>query len=196
MLTLYFAPGSSSMAPHIALREIGVPFESRPISLAKKETLTPAYLALNPEGKVPTLLIGARPLTEVAAILFYLAKRFPEAGLLPEGDIEAEAQVISWMSFIAATVHPAWAARGHGLEHCRTVFGIADQRLGDRDWSVGNYSIADIHLFRLYWRFRNAFNPALSEYPNLSAHYARMMARPAVARTFHIEGQIGYELPA
>jgi glutathione S-transferase len=67
------------MAPHIALREIGVTFESRPISLAKKETRIPAYLALNPEGKVPTLLIDGRPLTEVAAILFYLAKRFPEA---------------------------------------------------------------------------------------------------------------------
>ena len=54
-----------------------------------------------------TLLIDGRPLTEVAGILFYLAKRFPEAGLLPHGDIEAEAQAISWMSFIAATVHPA-----------------------------------------------------------------------------------------
>ena len=107
MLTLYFAPGSSSMAPHIALHEVGVPFESRPLSFVKRENRTPAYLALNAEGKVPTLLIDGRPLTEVAAILFYLARRFPEAGLLPEGDIEAEAQVVSWMSFIAATVHPA-----------------------------------------------------------------------------------------
>jgi len=64
MLTLYFAPGSSSMAPHIALHEIGVPFERRPISLAKKENRTPAYLAINPEGHVPTLLIDGRPLTE------------------------------------------------------------------------------------------------------------------------------------
>src|SRR5437879_4918807 len=101
MLTLYFAPGSSSMAPHIALREIGVAFESRPISFAKKENRTPAYLAINPEGKVPTLLIGQRPLTEVAGILFYLARRFPEASLLPEGDIEAQPQAVSWMSFIA-----------------------------------------------------------------------------------------------
>src|SRR5208282_4698051 len=89
MLTLYFAPGASSMAPHIALHEVGAPFESRPISLAKKENREPAFLALNPEGKVPTLLIDGRPLTEVAAILFYLAKRFPEAGMLPQGDIEA-----------------------------------------------------------------------------------------------------------
>ncbi|HEV3177765.1 MAG TPA: glutathione S-transferase N-terminal domain-containing protein [Stellaceae bacterium] len=84
MLTLYFAPGSSSMAPHIGLHEIGAPFESRPVSFARKETRSPAYLALNPDGKVPTLLIDGRPLTEVAGILFYLAKRFPEAGLLRE----------------------------------------------------------------------------------------------------------------
>src|SRR5580704_15347988 len=104
-LTLYFSAGSSSMAPHIALHEIGAPFESRPISLAKKENREPAFLAINPEGKVPTLLVDGRAMTEVAAILFYLAKRFPEANLLPQGDIEPEAQVISWMSFVAATIH-------------------------------------------------------------------------------------------
>jgi glutathione S-transferase len=193
MLTLYFAPGSSSMAPHIALHEIGVPFESRPISFAKKENRTPAFLALNPEGRVPTLLINGRPLTEVAAILFYLAKRFPEAALLPEDDFEAEAQVISWMSFIAATVHPA---RRQGIEHARDVFGIADRRLGNSEWTAGRYSIADIHLFRLYWRFRNSLHPSPGEFPNLSTHYERMMARPAVQRTCEIEAAIGYELPA
>src|ERR1700747_3133665 len=102
MLTLYFAPGASSMAPHIALHEVGVPFESRPLSFHRKENRDPAFLAVNPEGKVPTLRIDGRPLTEVAAILFYLARRFPEAKLLPTDDIEAEAQVVSWMSFIAA----------------------------------------------------------------------------------------------
>jgi glutathione S-transferase len=181
------------MAPHIALHEIGAPFERRPISFAKKENRTPAYLAINPEGKVPVLLIDGRPLTEVAAILFYLARRFPQAGLLPEGDTETEAQAVSWMSFIAATVHPA---RRQGIEHARTVYAIADRRLGDREWALGSYSIADIHLFRLYWRFRNSLNPAPGEFPSLSAHCDRMMARPAVQRTCEIEAAIGYELPA
>jgi glutathione S-transferase len=193
MLTLYFTPGASSMAPHIALHEIGAPFEGRPISLAKKENRSDAYLAINPEGKVPTLLIDERPMTEVAAILFYLAKRFPAAALLPESDIEAEAQAISWMSFIAATVHPA---RRQGIEHARGVFAIADRRLGEREWAIERYSIADIHLFRLYWRFRNSFKPTPAEFPHLSAHYDRMMARPAVRRTCDIEAAIGYDLPA
>mgnify|MGYP001389590111 CR=1 FL=1 len=90
MLTLYFAPGSSSMAPHIALHEIGCAFEAKPLSFAREDMRASEYLAINPEGKVPTLLIDGRPLTEVAAILFYLARRFPDAGLLPAGNPEAE----------------------------------------------------------------------------------------------------------
>ncbi len=191
MLTLYFAPGASSMAPHIALHEVGAVFEARPLSFAKMEMKQPAYLAINPEGKVPTLLIDGRPLTEVAGILFYLAKRFPAAGLLPD-DIEAQAQVVSWMSFIAATVHPA---RARGVEHARQIYALADARLGERIWAVGSYSIADIHLFRLYWRFFNWLHPAPGAFPNLDAHYRRMMEREAVRKTCAVEAAIGYELP-
>ena len=126
MLTFYFAPGSSSMAPHIALREIGVAFESRPLSFARKENR---------------------------------------------------------------------AAR-QGVDHARAVFGVADRRLGDREWALGRYSIADIHLFRLYWRNRHALPLAPGEFPNLSGHYDRMMARSAVRRTCEIEAAIGYEPPA
>jgi glutathione S-transferase len=192
MLTLYLSPGSSSMAPHIAVHEIGVDFESRWISFAKREQHAPEYLALNPEGKVPTLLVDGRPLTEVAAILYYLAKRFPKAGLFPEGDLEREAQIVSWMSFIASTIHPA---RRIGVERWKEVFGIAEQRLGRQKWAVGGYSIADIHLFRLYWRFVDSLRPAPADFPGLSAHYDRMMARPAVQRVLEVESAIGYQLP-
>src|SRR4051794_39164890 len=112
MLTLYFSPGSSSMATHITLHEVGVPFEAKLTALHEHKNRAPDYLAVNPEGKVPTLMIDGRPLTEVAATLWYLARRYPEAGLLPQyGDIEGEARVISWMSFIAATIHPPRRAR-------------------------------------------------------------------------------------
>jgi glutathione S-transferase len=191
MLTLYFAPGSSSMAVHIALHEIGIPFESRPLSF-KRDMRTPELLALNPEGKVPVLLVDGRALTEVAAILYYLAKSFPEAELLPHDNLEADAQALSWMSFIASTLHPA---RRHGLEYAKQVYGIADHRLGG-GWALGSYSIADIHLFRLYWRLANSLHPAPEAFPNLTAHYQRMMARPAVQRTIEAEAAIGYELPA
>ena len=192
MLTLYFAPGSSSMAAHIALHEVGAPFEAKPMSFFKNDMRSPEYLALNPEGKVPALVIDGRVLTEVAGILFYLARRFPAAALLPVDDPEAEAHVVSWMSFIAATLHPG---RMRGLDHARTVYAIADRRLGDRTWAVGAYSIADIHLFRLFWRLFNSLKPAPGEFPKLFAHYQRMMDRTAVRKTIEIEAAIGYELP-
>lgn len=185
MLTLYYAPGSSSFAPHIALHEIGAPFEARRLSIPDKETRTPDYLALNPAGKVPTLLIDGRVLTEVAAILFYLAKRFPEAGLLPaDDDIERQAQVISWMSYVASGLHPVWSK---GLDLAMPAFEVADQRLGDQQWAVDTYSIADIHLFRLYWRLAGANDLPAGSLPNLKRHHDQMLQRPAIIRTLEAE---------
>jgi glutathione S-transferase len=192
MLALYFKPGSSSMAVHIALNEIGCPFEARYLSPLNNEQRTPEYLAVNAEGKVPTLMVDGRPLTEVAAILFYLARSHAQAQLLPD-DLEQQAQVLSWMSFIAATVHPA---RQKGPENAAKVWALAEQRLGARTWTVGDaYTIADIHLFRLYWRYINFPPPVLGRFPALQAHYERVLARPAVRMTIEAESAIGYHLP-
>lgn len=194
MLTLFLAPGSSSMAPHIALHEIGTVFEIRPLSFARGQHREPSYLAINPEGKVPVLLVDGRPLTEVAGILFYLGRCFPHAGLLPINDPEAEARIVSWMSFLASTVHPA---RRKGLAYALDIYRIVEQRLGNQEFVVGSQmSIADIHLFRLFWRLRSSANLAPSELPVLQAYHDRIMERPAVKRTFEIEEKIGYELPA
>src|SRR5579871_4107938 len=166
MLTFYLSPGSSSMAVHIALHEVGADFEPKVVSVTRQETRSPEFLRINPAGKVPTLAIDGRVLVEVAGILFYLARRFPEAGLLPHGDIEAEARVVSWMSFIASTLHPA---RQRGAEYAREVFGLADRLLGP-EWVLGErYSIADIHLFRVYWRLFHSLQPAPGTYPHLDA---------------------------
>src|SRR5579863_5860918 len=193
MLTLYFSPGSSAMATHIALYEVGAPFEAKLTPLHQEANRAPEYLALNPEGKVPTLIIDDRPpLTEVAATLWYLARRYPAAGLLPQfGDIEAEARVISWMAFIASTIHPARRAGG---ARWHQVFELAEQKLAHHDWTVGHYSIADIHLFRLFWRYVDSEHPADGEFPGLMAHYRRMLARPAVHQTLQVESAIGYNL--
>jgi glutathione S-transferase len=96
------------------------------------------------------------------------------------------------MSFIASTLHPA---RRHGVEHTKKVYGIADERLAGKKWALDRYSIADIHLFRLYWRFTKALNFGPDAFPNLAAHHARMMARPAVKKTVQAESAVGYELP-
>ena len=190
MLTLYFTPGASSMAPHLALYEICAPFDARPVSLVKRENRSTEFLALNPAGTVPVLLIDGRPLSEVAAILFYLAKRFPAAGLLPESDLEGEAHAIEWMSFIASSIHPS---RRLGATEARAVWDIAEQRLGGCDWAMGRYSIVDIHLFRLFWRFHGALELRPGELVGLQAHYERMRARPAVQQVLAAEAAIGYD---
>jgi glutathione S-transferase len=186
------APGSSSMAVHIALQEIGTPFEKKLMSFHKQDMKSAAYLALNPDGIVPMMQIDGRPLTQVAGCLFYLAKRYPEAKLLPADDPESEAQAVSWMSFIASGIHPL--AR-FGGEAVANAWAIAERKFGDGEWALGRYSIVDIHLFRLYWRLRNRPNPPTG-LPRLDKLHARMMARPAVQRTIEAEKSIGYELPA
>jgi len=193
MMIFYFAPGSSSMATHIALHEVGAEFEPRLLSFDNKEQQRPDYLALNPEGKVPALVIDGRVLTEVAATLYFLAKTYPDAGLWPQGGVAEEAQAVSWMSFIASTVHPG---RRTGNERWREVFHLCERRLGGAAWAVGGrYSLADIHLFRLFWRFVDALHPPAGDYPALMAHYERMMARAAGKQTIAIESAIGYEFP-
>ena len=187
MLTLYYSPGSSSMAAHIALHEVGAPFEKHAVSVPRKETRTAEFLAVNPAGKVPVLMIDGRPLTEVAGILYYLARTYPAAGLLPAGDIEAEAQAISWMSYVASTIHPAIR---QGVAEARDLYAVADKRLGNRTWILGDrYSIADIHLFRVYWRFRDQLERKPGDFPALEAHHARMLERPAVKKTIEIESK-------
>lgn len=187
MLTLYYASGTSSLAPHIALNEVGAEFDAIKIEMGPEGTRTDDFLKLNPAGKVPTLLVDGRPLTEVAATLFYIARSFPEAGLLPgNDDIEGQAQVLSWMSYAASGIHPVML---QGVEVAMPRFEVADQRLGDATWVHGDsYSIADIHLFRLYWRFTGRFEVPAGALPNLKRHHDRVIQRPAVQKTLAAEG--------
>ena len=165
MLVFYYSPGSSSLAVHIALNEIGVPFEARPVLVAAKETRKPEFLAINPEGKVPSLLIDGRLLTEVLAIPL-LSRREISAGETASRSLEGKAQALSWMSFLASTVH---GARGDAGE-ARVAFDLAAQRLGDKEWALSDYSVADIFLFRLFWRFAARFKFAPGELSTLEAH--------------------------
>ena len=192
MITFYFAPGSSSMATHIALHETGAPFEARPLTL-QKGTRAPDFLKINPNGRVPTLVVDGTILTEVASTLFYLARTYPQAGLMPAGPL-GEAEAISWMSFIASAVHPAV---GQGPERVAEVWRIAEQKLGGREWCVGGkYSIADIHLFRLYWRFKDRFGLNAAEHPAIQALHDRVVQRPAVKKTIEAEAKIASSLPS
>ena len=86
---LYYSPGACSMAAHIVLEELDVDFELERIAVAERATQQPSYLAINPKARVPALGIPgeARVLTELAAILTYLARQHPDGRLLPASAI-------------------------------------------------------------------------------------------------------------
>src|SRR3954454_5939066 len=104
MLRLYFSPGASSMPAHIVLQESGEEYHSQRVNFADAEQRSEAYLKINPQGRVPVLVLDdGEPLTENTAILPYLGKRF---GLWPTDPI-AEARVLSLIGFLATNVHPS-----------------------------------------------------------------------------------------
>lgn len=107
-ISLYFAPNSSAFAPLVAIEEAGADFQPVLVSLAAGEQHLPAYRGINPRGRVPTLVVDGTPITEVIAILGWVADRYPEARLLPSDPAE-RAQAYSLMSWIASTVHVALA---------------------------------------------------------------------------------------
>ena len=206
MHTLYYSPAACSLAPHIVLEEIGAPYEAVLVK-AGVDTVTPEWKAKNPKGRVPALTgvpgrIGGGEdlLTEANAIMVYLARANPAAGLLPT-DPAAEARVFEWLNWLA-TIHathfarirrparfvvdpalfPALEEKGRADLHEAYVY--VDALLGDgRDWAVpGAYSIADIYLIVFYLFGFGAGFDMVEAYPNWRAHAAKVLARPAVAR--------------
>ncbi|TDH60496.1 glutathione S-transferase family protein [Dankookia rubra] len=180
MLTLYYAPGSSSMASHIALEEAGARYETHFVNEDAGEHRTEAYLRVNPRGKVPALrLVNGSVLVENVAIQTYVARTHPEAGLLP-ADAEGEARALSLMAFFATAAHPAfshfWAPRrftdepsgedgirAKGLAtfhgHCREIEAL----LAEREWFVGQFSTVDCYGFVFYgWAYAPACQCATS----------------------------------
>ena len=137
-----FLPGSSAMATHIALYEVGVPFEAK-LTALHDTNRAPDYLAA-PGRRVPTLMIdgdpdrGGDPVVPGAAL-----SRSRASTAIRRHRGRSAGHLL--MSFIASTIHPA---RRAGDDRWREVFVLAEQRLGSDEWAVDRYSIADIHLFR------------------------------------------------
>ena len=104
MLTLYWAPGACSFVPHVGLEAAKAEFEPKLVKLHKGEHRTPAYLAMNPNGQVPVLIVDGKPLTQIVAICDYLDRRFPEAQLLPPGEWQ-RSEALSQLAWMNSTPH-------------------------------------------------------------------------------------------
>jgi glutathione S-transferase len=109
MLTLFYSPGACSLAPHIVLEELGLEFERRPVLIAEGQHLSREYLKINPRGRVPTLIADGTVITEVPAILPYLASLKRDAGLLPpDGSLDL-AKTHEFAGWLSSTLHIAYA---------------------------------------------------------------------------------------
>ena len=110
-LELYFAPGACSFVPHASLEAIkaatGQAFEPKLVKLHKGEQRTPEFLAMNPNGQVPILVVDGKPLTQIVAICEFLDRSFPKAGLLPT-EPWARAQALSQLAWMNNTAHPTF----------------------------------------------------------------------------------------
>ena len=168
MLTLYFTPDTCALATHIALEDAGAEFALKKIDFAKAEQRSPAYLAVNPKGRVPALVTPQGVLTETPAMLVYVAQLFPKAGLAPIDDPFAFAQVQSINSYLCSSLHVAHAhrMRGHRWVDADDAAAIAAMQRKVPQ-SVGDcWALVEEHLFKGPW----ADGRALLDQRSLSFH--------------------------
>jgi len=207
MLTLYYSPAACSVASHIALEESGAAYEAKQILLSKGEQNTPEYRRINPRGKVPALALeDGTVILENTAILTYLARRFPEAQLLPTDPL-GEVRCLSMMVWLSGTVHPSYTriARPERFiedesafpkmkESGRKAFWAnlqeLDGLLAGKQWTQGaQFTACDGYALVFYpWAAR--FELPVAELKNYTAFKDRMLERPAVRRVLEREKSI------
>jgi glutathione S-transferase len=194
------APGSSALAPHAVLAEIGCAYELVPVERDGPDAWSAAYRALNPWGKVPTLEDGDFVLTESAAICLYLAEKHPEARLLPEAGTRERAEVYRWLLWLSNTVQETmlrhFYPHRYGSEGVKEAadaavaghFDLLDAHLEGRSWLVGEErTVADFFLFMVTRWGRNLELPAWDR-PNLRAHWLRCFELRGPRTAFEEQG--------
>lgn len=201
--TLFYAPGTASMAVHWMLIELGVSFGAEAVDI--KAERSAAYLALNPAGRVPTLVVDGAPVSESAALLMLLAERHPEAGFAPAVGTPQRAAWLEAMLFLANTLSPAmrdWfyaekdgdpsgAAAVQALARRRIegAFERLDGMLADgRPFLIGDaISTVDLLATMLMRWSRNMERPATS-WPRLGPYVKRMRGRSGFLEVCRREG--------
>jgi glutathione S-transferase len=198
-MKLYYTPGACSQAPHIAIHELGLPYQAVKVDLAthKLEDGTD-YRTINPKGYVPTLELddGTR-LTEANVILQYLAEQKP-GRLAPAFGTKERWKLLEWLAFIASEVHkgfgPLWnpktpaEVRERAVQALGNRFGYLAQTLEKQPFLMGNeFTIADAYLF-VVLNWTNLHKVDLSPWPALQQFQKRVAERPAVQATLKAEG--------
>ena len=192
-MDLYFSPLACSMSSRIALYEAGASARFIEVDPKTKRTLDGAdFLAVNPLGLVPVLRTDAGDLlTENAAILQYIADRFPAAALAPPAGL-GRTRLQQWLSFIGTELHKALFAplfdpklveegKSRALEKGESRLAHLDRHLAGRDFLLDGFTVADAYLFTvLNWNIATPVD--LARWPVVRDYYTRLKARPSIAR--------------
>jgi glutathione S-transferase len=200
-MKLYYSTGSCSLAAHIALCEADIPYELDKYDMRSRTTQDGGdYLAINPNGYVPALQLDNNEgiLTEVSAILMYIADQAPEQSLMPKCAGLSLYRTVQWLSFIATEVHksyspmfnraatPEWKAAS--LEKLKTRYDYVENELKKRPYLLGEkFSIADAYLF-VTTTWAVPVNLDLSAWPHLKAYSEKIAQRPAVIKAMTEQG--------
>jgi glutathione S-transferase len=191
-MKLYYSPGACSLCPFIVLCEGGFAFQSERVDLRTKRTASGRdFREVNPKGYVPALeLDDGAVLTEVPAVVEYLADLRPEAQLAPPPTSLERARVREWLAFVGTELHKQFGplfrpkAPDDAKEAARAVLrgrlAWIDGQLAGKAYLGGDrFSIADAYLYTvLRWTAPSGID--LSGWPNLTAYFERVGARPAV----------------
>jgi glutathione S-transferase len=204
MWTLYYVPDTGALAPHIALEEAGAKYEAVRMSFKTEDQHKPEYRAINPKARVPSLVTERGVLTEVPAILAFVAQEFPEAKLAPLDDPFAFAEVQAFNSYLCSSLHVAHAHRMRGYRWAdepeaiaamkRKVpqsvgegFELIEQHFFKGPWVMGErYSICDPYLYTLA-QWMEADGVGRDRFPKIKDHFRRMAERSAVKRALAAE---------
>jgi glutathione S-transferase len=203
MLRLFYSTGSCALASHIALEEAGAEHEAIRMDLRAGDQHKPEFLDLNPKGRVPALVTNLGVLTENVSILAFIAQSFPDARLAPS-DPFGFGQVQAFNAYLASTVHVAhahgpraarWAddpaaqaAMGEKVaDNMATCFQLIEDEMFAGPWVMGEqYTICDPYLFTIAsWLDDDGVDP--SQFPKISEHMVKMIARPAVWKALAME---------
>ena len=205
MYTLYGSPGAASFVVHWLLIETGAPHDYRLLDTAAGEHKRPEYLALNPNGLVPTLVIGGQPVYEAAALVLQLADAHPGANLAPAPGSVKRAQYYQWVLHFANTLQPAFRiwfyptepageanaqiAKEAARERIEAAWQRIDTHLGEHGpYLLGDDPTAADFLLAMLMRWsRNMPRPA-SDWPHLAALIVRMKARESFRTLYAREG--------
>ncbi len=201
-MKLYYAPGACSLAPHIALREAGLPHRLEKVDLAARTTEGGTdYASINPKGYVPALALDdGQVLTEVSAVVQYVADQAPGSGLAPPPGTPERYKLLEWLGFIATELHkgfgPLWksdtpdAYKPIVRDNLAKRFGYLDGQLVDRDHLMGSgFTVADAYCFTVL-NWTNLHGIDLAAFPNVGAYVGRVAARPKVQQALREEGLI------